>query len=143
MKITFLLLLCTTFLHVFGQNFSPIPADLNLKRYTEMNAPINTTLNEATLSDNRLIRHGELSNQLRSLVSSTNVQIIDSIYMWDWDSFNQEWLIDYRIVDIIYGADFLPASYVGQYLDNGEWINERRYSNTYTSNELPLTEIEE
>jgi hypothetical protein len=130
MKNTFLLLLCTTFLNAFGQNVRPTAGHSHIEKYAANN---HQNVVEAIKSISP-IEPQSLSNRLSSLVSLTGVQIIDSIYTWQWDSVFQEWVVDFRIIDIIYNSGFLPETYTTQYKNGDSWTNESRYTLLFNAN---------
>lgn len=142
MKNTLLLLLCTSFLNAFGQNFP------SARLHTSHGAPISNTQQRITGHTtqrpvNSTVQHHQASDQWNALTSMTDIQVIDSIYIWDWDSLSQTWFIDYRIIDILYSSGFLPEQYIAQYYNGNTWTNDYRYTLAYDANNQITRETEE
>ncbi len=75
MKNTFLLLLCTTFLHVSGQNFKLSSGHSNQAKYTVNNYEHVVDSNKPSRSSISPVHPPDESNRLSSLVSLTAIQV--------------------------------------------------------------------
>ena len=142
MRIIFLLLLCNTFLNVFGQNFPSanihpkhVSYITNSQQGIHGHTPQRPAMSPA--------QYFQSPDRLNALGSVSGIQVIDSIYIWDWDSVTQAWFIDYRIIDIIYSSGFLPEHYIAQYYDGNTWTNDYRYTLAYDANNQMTRETEE
>jgi hypothetical protein len=68
------------------------------------------------------------------------IQIIDSIYQWQWDTISAGWTIDTKTINIVYDAKHNMTSNMAQTWSGSGWVNYFKNTNTYdTSNNLTST----
>jgi hypothetical protein len=69
--------------------------------------------------------------------SSTVYQLIDSVYMWNWDTTVTNWVLNIKNVDRAYDAKNNLLREVNKHFEANTWVNMERYLYTYdASNNL-------
>ncbi|MBK9982107.1 MAG: T9SS type A sorting domain-containing protein [Saprospiraceae bacterium] len=139
MKTTLLFFALTFSISIFGQTTPVHPIPHNPKSSVFYSAPIR--LHEADIRKNELHPDRafakELERQTRELF--TDIQVYDSIYVWQWDSFATKWQLMTKAINILYNMDGLPTSYTYQNLDAGNWVNSAQYNIVYDANNNELS----
>ena len=110
-------------------------------------------------SGSALIKSNRLKNEIpigaRSIVSmkekmlatclhpkqKSGTQLIDSVYMWRWDSTSAYWALDYKYGVVEYDANNNALSELGQSWDGIAWVYADQVFNTYDDNNNPLSDV--
>lgn len=62
------------------------------------------------------------------------IQIVDSVYQWQWDTISVGWIIGYKIINIVYDAKHNMTSSTGQSWNGSAWENSDKSTSTYDAN---------
>ncbi|MFZ1675992.1 MAG: T9SS type A sorting domain-containing protein [Saprospiraceae bacterium] len=134
MKTTLLFFILTFSISIFAQNNPVHPFPQDPKSNVFHKAPMR--MHEADIKKNALHPDRdfakEMERQTRELF--TDIQVYDSIYLWQWDSFTTKWQLLTRVINILYNSDGLPTSYTYQNLDAGTWGNTNQFKIAYDAN---------
>jgi hypothetical protein len=130
-KIALFLLIFLTGIHCMAQN--------NQVTIHSRNLSSRSTL----ISSERMKNEGPV--QARSIVTmkekmqsiglhpkqKTETQLIDSVYMWRWDSTSADWALDYKYSVLEYDANNNSISELGENWDGSAWIYSDQVLYTY------------
>lgn len=139
MKTTLLFFILTFSVSIFAQN-NPVPPSLQDAKSKVFNkSPLrfhSADMKENTLHPDRGFAK-EMERQTRELF--TDIQVYDSIYMWQWDSFATKWDLMTKAINIFYNGAGLPTSVTFQTLVSGTWENTGQFNTTYDANNNELS----
>jgi hypothetical protein len=71
------------------------------------------------------------------------IQILDSMYMWTWDTLYIQWKNNFKYIDIIYNLKNNLTSYTRQSLNGSAWENVSKYTFTYDANNNNTSELQQ
>ncbi|MDP1622816.1 MAG: T9SS type A sorting domain-containing protein [Bacteroidales bacterium] len=61
------------------------------------------------------------------------IQIVDSIYTWQWDTISNAWINDTRAIDMVHDLNNNTVSYIVQHWSISVWENSVKYIFAYDS----------
>ncbi len=139
MKTTLLFFILAFSASIFAQNNPALPSvrDAKSKLFskTALGLP-GMDSKENTLHPDRSFAK-EMERQTRELF--TDIQVYDSIYLWQWDSFTTKWDLMTKAVNILYNGAGLYTSITYQNLVSGTWVNLGQFNITYDGNNNELS----
>jgi hypothetical protein len=68
-------------------------------------------------------------------------QLMDSVYMWRWDTNGTDWALDYKYSVEQFDANDNPLAELGQNWDGSAWVFSDRTFYTYDDKNNPLNEV--
>ncbi|MEP6796149.1 MAG: T9SS type A sorting domain-containing protein [Saprospiraceae bacterium] len=137
MKTTLLFFILTFSVSIFAQNnpVHPFPQDPKSKVFHNVPMRMHEADQKNTLHPDKEFAK-EIERQTRELF--TDIQVYDSIYLWQWDSFTTKWELVTKAINILYNIDGFLTSLTYQNLVAGTWGNSVQYNITYDANNNEL-----
>jgi hypothetical protein len=71
------------------------------------------------------------------------IQIYDSIYQWQWDEISNGWEIKYKIINIVYDANYNQMSSISKSWNGSTWENSLQGTYTYDANNNQISLIQQ
>jgi hypothetical protein len=141
MKITMSLLIFLSGINCIAQNNRSIThkrlpsfraAEINTSR-TEYKSPIQDR--------SVFIMNGKMQVPHSQPVQKSLTELIDSVYMWRWDTNNTNWALDYKYSVEQFDANNNPLAELGQNWNGSSWEYSDQAFYTYDVKNNPLTGV--
>jgi hypothetical protein len=79
------------------------------------------------------INHGQ-SPEHQAPEPFTLIQIIDSIFSWQWDTLNMGWELYFKSVDVVYDDNHNLIGYTGQEWNGSTWVYSYKFIHNFDAN---------
>jgi hypothetical protein len=117
--------------YLFAQNNLPDSNNLHFKQIGENKS--SKSVWESQSDTLNILKNLEQIFKLQSQKQDLLVQINDSIYHWKWDKISNEWVLNYKEMNLVYNTKFKLVYNITQEWDGARWVNKNQ--NSYTFND--------
>jgi len=100
-------------------------------------AGLKTTGLYTTVNFKNDVRH----KTLQKLSSNDLIQVMDSVYSWQWNTSSLEWDISFKYKNVVYDANNNLSGYIGLGWDGSAWVNSSKYTANYDAYHNLISEL--